>query len=98
MEPNLGRLLVHNFQLNECNLKMINYNCCSILNCKTCNLADKSYFIKINNFFSIPVFINSNCNSTGIVYIIKCYLCPDFFYIGESGKSIKCRMSGHFQR
>ena len=93
MEPNLGRLLVHNFKLNYDNLKLFHFSSCFDLNCKTCIFADSGYFIKFNEYFSIHLYINSSCDTTGIVYIIKCNLCPGVFYIGESGKTVKKRMS-----
>ena len=98
MEPNLGRLLVHNFKLNYDNLKLFHFSSCFDLNCKTCIFADSGYFIKFNEYFSIPLYINSSCDTTGIVYIIKCNLCPGVFYIGESGKTVKKRISAHINK
>jgi hypothetical protein len=98
MEPNLGRLLIHNFKLDSNQFNFFNFKCCSNLNCKICFLADTNYFIKINNNFSFPLYVNSSCDSTGIVYVIKCDLCPEVFYIGESGKSVKIRISGHVSK
>ena len=37
---------------------------------------------------------NSSCNSTNFVYIIKCKRCS-YFYIGQSSKTVKDRISQH---
>jgi hypothetical protein len=98
MEPNLGKLLVHGFKLNDSILENFNYRKCFNLNCKICLLADNSYFIKLNNSFNLPLYTKSSCNSTGIIYVIKCVLCNNVYYIGESGNSVKTRLSSHISK
>ena len=83
MEPNLGRLLVHNFKLNYDNLKLFHFSSCFDLNCKTCIFADSGYFIKFNEYFSIPLYINSSCDTTGIVYV------RGFFILENQAKQSK---------
>ena len=41
--------------------------------------------------------INSplNCKTNGVVYRITCNKCPDFVYIGETGRPLKQRFSEH---
>ena len=97
IQPNLGRLLVHNFPFNFDNYKFFKYLKCSNLRCNVCLFGHGDYFIKILNNFYLPLCINSSCDSEGIVYIIYCNLCTDVFYIGESGRSVKQRISEHIR-
>jgi hypothetical protein len=66
---------------------MFNYKSCNDLSCNICIFADKNYFIKINEHFPLPSYINSSCYTTVIVYIIKCNLFLNVNYIGESSNS-----------
>ena len=95
MQPNLGRLFVHNFPLNMNEFKIFRYHNCSSFSCSICNFADKDYFLKLKCNFYLPICINSSCDSSGIIYIIKCKICPDVFYIGESGRSVSNRIREH---
>ena len=98
MQPNLGRLFTHNFPLNMNEFKIFRYHNCSSFSCSICsicNIADKDYFLKLKFNFYLPICINSSCNSSGIIYIIKCKICPDVFYIGESGRSVSNRIREH---
>ena len=60
MEPNLGRLLVHNFKLNYDNLKLFHFSSCFDLNCKTCIFADSGYFIKFNEYLLTSKKLSKN--------------------------------------
>ena len=95
IQPNLGRLLVHNFPFNLNNFKLFKYYKCYDLKCKICSFSNKDYFLKFSNNFYLPIWINSNCNSKGIIYIIRCSLCSDVFYIGQSGRSVSERLWEH---
>jgi len=85
MQPNISSLLVHNFKLplvrNFC------YNKCNSPFCVVCKFASIENHIFINNFF-IPILCNSNCDSSNIIYILKCKVC-NLFYIGQSSSTVK---------
>ncbi|CAF1008406.1 unnamed protein product, partial [Brachionus calyciflorus] len=51
----------------------------------------------MHNNIIIPIKSNSDCNSTGAVYVIKCKQC-NLFYIGETGKCVKIRILQHINR
>lgn len=51
----------------------------------------------LKNKFYLPICVDSDCSSVGIIYIIKCSLCEDFYYIGQSGNSVKTRISAHIR-
>ena len=36
-----------------------------------------------------------NCKTSGVVYRITCKKCPEFVYIGETGRPLKQRFSEH---
>ena len=44
--------------------------------------------------FKLPLKNNSDCNSSGVIYIIKCKKCK-CFYIGESSRTITTRIKEH---
>jgi hypothetical protein len=69
------------------NRKCTNNNCkiCKLFNIKRCCL---------NNQFSLPILDNCSCDSQNIIYVIICKKC-NLFYIGESGRSAKVRLSEH---
>ena len=52
----------------------------------TCKHTGKTY--EINS----PI----NCKTYGVIYRITCDKCPNFVYIGETGRSIKQRFSEHY--
>ncbi len=89
--PNLKKLLIDNcyFKYN----KDYFTRKCSRLNCKVCNFIYKVSYLKIGNFM-LPLKCNSNCNSLGIIYIIKCLKC-NVFYVGESEFSSHIRIAQH---
>ena len=51
------------------------------------------------NHTGISYEINSpmNCKSQGVIYRITCNKCPQFVYIGETGRPLKQRFSEHFR-
>ena len=97
IQPNIGRLLVHNFSFNFDHFKLFNYFKCSKLDCTTCQFGNRDYFIRFNDNFYLPICQKSSCDSKGIVYVIKCKLCKDVFYIGQSGRTIKDRLLEHLR-
>ena len=66
------------------------------MDCTTCQFGNRDYFIRFNDNFYLPICQKSSCDSKGIVYVIKCKLCKDVFYIGQSGRTIKDRLLEHF--
>ena len=96
--PNLGRLLVHNYPLDLNYFKLFRYQKCFNSYCSTCFFGSSDYYLKLKNNFLLPICINSNCKTKGFIYIIKCSLCPFFFYIGESERSVKKRIGEHINK
>lgn len=92
INQNLGSILIHNFKFESKNEKFFCKKC-SLLNCKICNFLFESFYLKFYNIY-IPIKSNSDCNSVGCVYIIKCKKC-NLFYIGETSKNCKTRISQH---
>ncbi|CAF1047539.1 unnamed protein product [Brachionus calyciflorus] len=62
-------------------------------NCKICPFIFNGCYLNVNNYV-IPFLSESSCNDENIVYIIVCKKCS-VFYIGESSKSLKVRISQH---
>ena len=83
---NTNNFIKKNFYTTPCNTK----------NCEACPLISKNSFYFLKNFFVLPLKDNCNCLSRNVVYIIKCELC-NVFYIGQSGNSIKLRISQHLK-
>ena len=50
-----------------------------------CRYSGKTYEI------NAPI----NCKTSGVIYKITCNKCPDFVYIGETGRPVKTRFSEH---
>jgi len=98
IQPNINRLLVHNYPINLNNFKLFKfYKCSHNEYCDVCPFSSDHYYIRFNNNFYLPLCINSNCSSKGIIYILKCNLCSNVYYIGESGRSVKKRISEHIK-
>ena len=91
IQPNISQYLIHSnkfffFPFTK-NSKCLN------LECKTCFFIDDSInYININNFIC-PILSKGNCNSTNVIYFIKCTIC-DVFYIGET-TNFKSRVRNH---
>jgi hypothetical protein len=89
--PNFKMLLIDNFNFKY-NKNSFTRKC-FIDKCKVCNYVTKKSFLKLRNF-KLPLKVDSNCKSKGIIYIITCLKC-DVYYIGESGFSASDRISQH---
>jgi hypothetical protein len=89
--PNILSIFVHNFKLNFFNNTTTT---CKTIRCSSCNLIFNGSFFTLGNSFYVPLASKCNCTSTGNIYIILCTLCNDF-YIGETGNTIKKRISSH---
>ncbi len=94
VNPNLKRILIDSFKC--VNNLTANTSTCNQQNCKVCPFVLKTSAIKINSNFSLPVKKNSNCESSGVVYIINCKLCNKF-YVGETSKKAKIRIWQHLR-
>ena len=73
----------HNFFTKQC----LNENC------QICQYIYNVNHVKINHFI-LPLISSSDCNSSGIIYIIKCIKCS-LFYVGESQFCAKKRITQH---
>ena len=71
------------------------YKNCNDSNCICKYSLSFNYFIKCKNFF-LPCKANSNCESIGCIYIIKCMKC-EVFYIGETSRRVKDRITEHMR-
>ena len=89
--PNFKMLLIDNFNFKY-NKNSFTRKCLTD-KCKVCNYVTKTSFLKLGNF-KLPLKVDSNCKSKGIIYIITCKKC-DVYYIGESGFSASERISQH---
>jgi hypothetical protein len=89
--PNFKMLLIDNFNFKY-NKNSFTRKCLTE-KCKVCNYVTKISFLKLGNF-KLPLKVDSNCKSKGIIYIIICKKC-DVYYIGESGFSASERISQH---
>lgn len=91
IKPNLSLLTVHSLNFN------LNFNSCftrsCLNNCKICSFIYGSSYIKVNNSV-LPMLSNANCDSCNVVYIIMCTKCT-VFYVGETSKSLRIRISQH---
>ena len=94
MAANLNCIFIHHN--NPIRSFYKNTNSCGDVNCKTCIFVNSNNYIMLRNNFFIPIKSSCNCISTNIVYIIKCKLCNSF-YIGQSSKTARIRISQHIQ-
>ena len=97
IQPNIGRLLVHNLPINMNIYKTFKYFRCSYEHCRVCPFSSDQYYIKFDNNFYLPLCMNTSCKSKGFIYIIKCNLCSNIFYIGESGRTVQERIYEHIK-
>jgi hypothetical protein len=68
---------------------------CNRPRCLTCQLIDTDTAITRNNT-THNIQGSYTCNSTGLVYLIRCrHDCPDAWYIGETKQTLRERMNGH---
>lgn len=88
---NLGSYLVNNLKILY---NSYSYRKCDDKFCKVCSFANVSTLLDNNFNIDINVATHSSCDSTNCVYIIKCKKCK-LFYIGQTKRSIKVRLSEH---
>ena len=87
--------MIHDFKINNLDAKSY-YKRCFKQGCKVCPFSSNYYYLKARNFI-LPIQKNSNCDSCGIVYIIKCKRCNEF-YIGESKRKASVRINEHLRK
>ena len=58
--------------------------------------VNSNHYIALKNNFFVPIMDKCDCNSSNIVYIIRCLKCEEF-YIGQSSKSVKIRIGQHIR-
>ena len=95
MQTNLGSLFINNVPSFLFETHFYFYKKCKSTSCNICNYANqKQSFLYIDRNLLLFFKNNSSCNSTKFVYIIKCKRCS-YFYIGQSSKTVKDRISQH---
>ena len=62
--------------------------------CKTCQHMNTSHTITNRNNHSYLIRGNFNCQSTNIVYVLKCDICGTQ-YVGENSNTMNTRCRGH---
>jgi hypothetical protein len=97
-------LIVPNIQMNLKALLIFNRkpvlkyrfctNPCNSAICSTCKFVCNLRYLTISENFFIPMLSYSNCLSENVIYIIICKKC-NYFYIGQSGTTIKNRINQH---
>ena len=80
-QPSIRDIFVHNSLVN--NNKKFYFSKCKDFNCKVCFLSSSKHFVNLNGFL-LPILTFSNCNVKECICIIKCKLCKDTYYIGET--------------
>jgi hypothetical protein len=95
-QTNLGSLTINNLNPdllipNTCFIKK-----CKKFSCRVCFYLEECYYLKLNNFY-LTIEENMNCNTSNAVYAIKCCLCKDTFYIGETGRKVSSRINEHLR-
>ena len=62
--------------------------------CKTCLQMDTTQTITNRSNHSYPIRGSFNCQSSNIVYVLKCMICG-MQYVGESSNTMNTRCRGH---
>ena len=91
VKKNLSSIFVNNFNIDK--TKKFFYSKCNKEDCFICRLSLNYYYIYHQRLF-LPLRSISNCESTGIIYIILCVKCKTF-YIGQSQNTVKKRIGEH---
>jgi predicted GIY-YIG superfamily endonuclease len=84
----LKDLFINHFKLS---INSYSFKKCFYKNCLLCFFSIKESFLYLNNF-PLFCFKNSTCYSKNCIYIIKCKLCFNYFYVGQTediGQRIK---------
>ena len=68
---------------------------CMTARCQICEVMDARPSLKIKGADFIVRPGNYNCNSSNVVYLIKCKKCDSDNYIGEASTIFRLRMNNH---
>ena len=49
------------------------------------------------NNFTFHIRDKYSCRSSGVVYLIRCSICPTAWYVGETCNPLRTRLTGHRQ-
>ena len=93
ISANIFSLLIHNRHLNN---KMHFTRKCLYDNCKFCNFVNPNSYIFLKNGFTFPIKDSCNCQSSNVVYIIRCILC-NVFYVGQTKRRAVERLNENFE-
>ena len=96
--PNLGRLIVSSRLKTDSHYDADNFGThpCGDARCRTCRHVNNDIQLTRNNF-TFRVRGRFSCRSSGVVYLIRCNLCPVAWYIGETCNPLRTRLTGHRQ-
>jgi len=95
INTSIGAHLIHGFKSDD---QFNNKKYCKKCNDSSCNVCfylSETFMIKLNSFY-LPILTDSNCQSSGVIYIITCLKCK-VFYIGESERSASDRLNEHIK-
>ena len=67
---------------------------CGRPRCQTCALINRDISITRENV-TFNISGHYNCTSTNVVYLIRCKICSEQWYIGETKQPLHMRMNGH---
>jgi hypothetical protein len=93
ISANIFSLLIHNRHLNN---KIYFTRKCLSDNCKFCDYVNPNSYILLKNGFVIPIKDSCNCQSSNVIYIIRCILC-NVFYVGQTKRRVVERLNEHFE-
>ena len=85
--------MIHNRSLNKNNTNNFTKKC-NLPNCQVCCFVNQTSYIFLKNGFIIPIKHNCDCNSVGVIYIIRCSLC-NLFYVGQTKRNAFERIKEH---
>ena len=88
---NIGASLIHGFKGEK--IKSNLNRKCNLIQCVTCDFITERSHVKINDIL-FPCLNNSDCDSSGVIYLISCTKCNEH-YIGETERSANKRFSEH---
>jgi len=94
MSNNIFSIFVHRNYSNRSFFK--NTICCNAQNCITCKFINSNYYISLKENFFFPLQNNCSCESSNLVYIIKCKLCNEY-YVDHTEKSARIRLKQHIR-
>ena len=63
-------------------------------NCTACSFIKPGNSLNINSTTKWKINQNVNCETSNCIYILECEKCKKF-YIGETGRMLKARLSDH---